>query len=122
MTFLKKLGTYLAQAVALVTGLYPLVQPFLGSGKASQSIGTAVNDFTLLAQQVITIETAMQGKSGVDKLTAVIPLINNVIMTSQVVTGKKVANQTLFSTAVQEYAQATVDLLNSLHEDSVQKV
>jgi hypothetical protein len=47
----------------------------------------------------------------------VIPLVANVIKTSEMVVGKKIDNEALFTQAVTEYAQATVDLLNSIHHD-----
>ena len=117
MTFLKKLGQILAKAAAVAAGIYPIVQPLLGSGKVAQVATTAVNDFTLMVNQIVTIETALQGVPGIQKLQAAIPLIANVIKTSEVVVGKKIQNEELFTKAVEEYAQATVDLLNAIHPD-----
>lgn len=118
LTFLKKLGAFLAKAVAIELGLGPLIAPFLGSGKAGQMATTMVNDLTAMGQRVLEIETAVQTPgSGAQKLAMVIPLIANIVKTSEMVSGHKVANDALFATACQEYAQATVDLLNSLHPD-----
>lgn len=120
MTFLKKLGQLLFQVVGIITGVGPLLVPFLGSGKAAQAVSTGINDLTAMGQRVVEIETAVQTPgSGPQKLAMVIPLITNIVRTSEMVIGHKVANDALFAKACQEYAQATVDLLNSLHPESI---
>jgi|SRR6185369_10029992 len=122
MTFLKKLGTVLANLAGIAAGIGPIIVPFLGSGKAAQIAGTAVNDLTAIGSTVVQIETAftaIPGATGAQKLAAAIPLVGNIIKTSELVAGKKVANEELFTKAIQEYAQATVDLLNSLDQDAV---
>ncbi len=124
MTFLKKLGQVLLQVVGVATGMGPLIAPFLGSGsKAATVAGTVVNDLTSIGSVVVQIETAFQALgpsvTGAQKLAAAIPLVANIIKTSEMVAGKKIANETLFTQAVTEYTQATVDLLNSLHESNV---
>lgn len=115
-TFLKKLGTILANVAGVAIGIGPIIQPFLGSGKVSQVVQTGTNDLNAVAQVVLMIETAMQGQPGTAKLAAVIPLVGNIIKTSELVSGKKIANEALFTQAIQEYAQATVDLLNSIDQ------
>lgn len=124
MTFLKKLGQVLATAgkvAAEVSGLFPLVQPLLGQGKAAQVTGTVVNDFSAIAAQVTVIETALQGKAGTEKLAALIPLVTNIVKTSEVVSGKKISDDAMFSKGIQEIAQGMVDVLNSIHPDEVKQ-
>lgn len=119
MTFLKKLGTILANVAGIAIGVGPIIMPFLGSGKAAAVTGTAVNDLTSIGSIIVQIETAfaaVPGSTGEQKLQASIPLIGNIIKTSEMVAGKKIANEAMFSQAVQEYAQATVDLLNSIDQ------
>lgn len=118
MSFLKKLGSVLAKVAAVATGVYPLIQPALGSGKAAQLTGTVVNDFTQISSVIVMIETALQGKTGAEKMAAVIPLVANIVKTSEVVSGKKIADEALFTKGIQELAQGAVDILNSLHEDA----
>lgn len=123
MTFLKKLGQILAKGLAIAVGVGPLIVPFLGSGKSAQVAGTVVNDLTAIGQRVLEIETAIQTPgSGAQKLQAAIPLVTNIIKTSELVSGKKIANEELFNKACIGYTQATVDLLNSLHEDAAKTV
>lgn len=121
MTFLKKLGTILANIAGVAVGIGPIIMPFLGSGKSAQVTGTAVNDLTSIGSTIVQIETAfaaVPGSTGAQKLAASIPLIGNIIKTSEMVVGKKIANEAMFTQAVKEYAQATVDLLNSLDQES----
>lgn len=122
MTFLKKLGVALLKITALAAGVGPIVGPFLGSGKAGTVIGTTVNDLTAIGSVIVQLETAfaaVPNSTGAQKLQAAVPLIGNIIRTSELVVGKKIANDALFAQAVTEYAQATVDLLNSIHADEV---
>lgn len=121
MTFLKKLGTILVNVAGIAVGVGPLIQPFLGSGKASSTATTVVNDLTSMGQLIVQIETAFAGlpvqTTGAEKLKAAVPLVANVIKTSELISGKKIANEALFTQACTEYTQATVDLLNSIHPD-----
>jgi len=121
VSFLKKLGKILANAAAIAVGIGPVIQPFLGSGKAASIAGTVTNDLTQVAQIVTTVEAVIQTPgSGAAKLAAAVPLVKGIIQSSELVIGKKVANEALFEQACTEYTQATVDLLNSLHPDGVQ--
>jgi hypothetical protein len=123
MTFLKKLGTILLNVAGIAVGIGPLIGPLLGSGKAGAVTGTVVNDLTAIGTTVVQIETAfaaVSGSTGAQKLQAAIPLVSNIIKTSEMVVGKKIANEALFTKACTEYAQATVDLLNSLDQNAAQ--
>jgi len=122
-SFLKKLGHVLAKigtgvvdAAGIAAGVGPIISPFLGSGKAASVVTVGVNDLTAIAQQVVIVETALQGKTGADKMAALIPLVGNILATSQIVSGKKIANQELYTKAIQEFAQAAVDLANAISE------
>lgn len=118
MSFLKKLGQILVNLAGIAAGVGPIIAPFLGSGKAV--VGTAVNDLTAIGSTIVQIETAfaaIPNSTGTQKLQAAIPLVGNIIKTSELVAGKKIANEALFTQAIQEYTQATVDLLNSIHPD-----
>lgn len=120
LTFLKKLGTMIVNIAGIATGLGPLIQPFLGSGKAGKVTETAVNDLTQIAQLVVVIESAfgaVSGTTGAQKLQALVPLVANVIKTSEVVSGKTIANNDLFIKGSTEVAQGIVDVLNSINAD-----
>jgi hypothetical protein len=115
VTFLKKLGQLLLKGATLAAGIYPMVAPLLGS-KAQSTLSTAVNDLTLIANQAVTIETALEGKTGADKFAALLPLVAQIIRTSELVSGKEIADETKFQLGVSELAQGVVDILNSIHE------
>jgi hypothetical protein len=122
VTFLKKLGQILVNVAGVAVGIGPIITPFLGSGKAGTVASTVVNDLTSIGQVVVQIETAFAGlpagsTTGAQKLQAALPLVSNIVKTSELVVGKKIANEALFTQACQEYTQATVDLLNSIHPD-----
>src|SRR5689334_17137471 len=118
MNFLKKLGQILASAALYGVGAGPIAERFLGSGKASAIVSTAVNDLTQIAALVTQAEAMLQNTAGPDRMKAVLPLITNVIKTSEVVSGKKIANETQFNQGCQEVAQGVFDILSSIHEDS----
>lgn len=121
MSFLKKLGQVAAQVGALALGIGPLVSPLFGS-KGDQiggQIQTISNDLTLIAQVVVQIETALQGQAGADKRRAAIALIGPIIRTSQIVSGKKIADAALLEQGIGQITDGVVAVLNSIHEESV---
>ena len=121
MSFLKKLGMVVAQVSALALGIGPLVSPLFGSkgDKVGGDIATVANDLTLIAQVVVQIETALQGQTGADKRRAAIALIGPIIKTSQIVSGKKIADAALLETGIGQITDGVVAVLNSIHEESI---
>jgi hypothetical protein len=114
MSFLSKLG----QIVATVTGLAPLFPALFGSAKVTQAVTVGVNDFNAIAQVIVQVETALQGKTGADKFTAAVNLVGPIIRTSQLVSGKKIADEALLQKGINEVTQGVVDVLNSIHSDA----
>lgn len=121
MSFLKKLGQVGAQIGALALGIGPLVSPLFGSkgDQVGGQIQTISNDLTLIAQVVVQIETALQGKTSTEKREAAIRLIGPLIRTSQIVSGKKIADAALLETGIGQITDGVVAVLNSIHEESV---
>lgn len=121
MTFLKKLGSVLAKVLAIAAGIGPLVVPFLGQGKAAQEGATVVNDLTSIGQVVVQAEAMIQAPgSGAQKLAASEPLVAQIIMTSQMVSGHKIANPDLFTQGATKITSGVADILNSLDHNAVQ--
>lgn len=118
MTFLKKLGSIIAKGVQIALGVAPAFEGLMPASTAA----IVQQDLTQLSGIITTVEAMGQALSlsGNQKLTAAGPLVAQLIMQSSVMVGKKVADPTLFQKACTEYAQATVDLLNSLHADNAQ--
>jgi hypothetical protein len=118
MSFLSKLGQMLAQGAALAAGVAPLFPGLFGSGKPAQIATTAVNDLNAVASVVVQIETALQGKTGAEKFAAARNLIGPILRTSQLVSGKKIADEVLLQKGIDEITQGVVDLLNAIHPDA----
>ena len=111
MTFLSKLGQFLAKAMVIIGIGEPLIQPFLGS--AAPQVDKAVNDFTQIGQVVVQAEALIQGSgTGPQKLQAAAPLVQNIVKTSELVSGKKIANETLFIASCQQLTSAVAGILN----------
>lgn len=120
-TFLSKLGKALATGLAIAAGVGPIVIPFLGSGKAASIASTAVNDFTAIGQTVVSAEALIQGAgTGAAKLAAATPLVTQIIQTSELVAGKKIANEALFVQGSSKITSGMADVLNSLEANAVQ--
>ena len=121
MTFLSKLGSVLAKGLAVATGLWPLVSNLFGSNaKVQQTVPTVINDLTSIGQVVVQAEAMFQTPgSGAQKLAAAAPLVTNIIKTSELVSGHKIANENLFIQGCTEITAAIADILNSLDSNSV---
>lgn len=120
MTFLSKLGSVLAKVIAIATGIGSLAQPFLGSGKVGTTVNTVVNDLTQIGNTVVTAETLIQGKGlGATKLAAATPLVAQILMTSEMLSGKHIANNALFMQGARKITDGMADILNAIHPDEV---
>ena len=121
MTFLAKLGSVLGKAIGILTGIGPLVQPFLGSGKLAEVGNYAVNDLTQIANVVTTAEAFFQAapQSGAAKLAASTPLVLQILRTSQAFDGKKIANETLAEQGASKIVSGLADFMNAIHHDEV---
>lgn len=117
MSFLKKLGMILAKGLSVLGVIFPALAPLFGSGSTSKIVTTAVNDFTSIGTVIIQIETALQGATGIDKLKAAVPLVTNIIRTSELVSGHGVANEAEFIAGCTDATNAVVRILNSLKSD-----
>jgi len=127
MTFLQKLGKFLATGIKIaaeIAGVAPLVAPLLGSAapKVEQGVSTAVNDLTQIGQVVVQAEALIQTPgSGASKLAGASPLVQQIIQTSQLLDGKKIGNPTLFAQGCSKITSGVADCLNSLDEGAVKQ-
>lgn len=118
MTFLKKLGTILANVAGIAVGVGPIIQPFLGQGKAAQVEGTVVNDLTQISQIVTMVEAVVQTPgSGAQKLAAATPLVLQILKTSQAFAGKKIANEVLAEKGAADIVTGVVEFMNAINGD-----
>lgn len=120
MTFLKKLGTILANAAGIAAGVGPLIKPFLGQkGGAIEDV--AVNDLTQIAQIATMTEAVVQTPgSGAAKLAAATPLVLQILKTSQAFSGKKIADEALANKAAADIVTGVVEFMNAIHPDEAQ--
>lgn len=122
MTFLAKLGGFLARGIAILTGLTPLIAPLFGSNAqtAAGVAGKVVNDLTGVGQIVVSAEALLGAGTGPAKLAAAAPLVANIVKTSELVSGHKIANEALFIQGCTDLTHAVAEILNSLSADSLQ--
>jgi hypothetical protein len=120
MTFLKRLGQVLAQGIAVAAGIWPLAGQFFGA-KGQQVATTVINDLTQIGGIVTQVEAIIQTPgSGAVKLQAAVPLVVNIVKTSEMVSGHKIANETLFIEGCTDITSGVAKILNSLDAGAVQ--
>ena len=119
MTFLAKLGSFLAKGIAILAGFEPLIAPYLGQ-KANTVINTVTNDLTAVGGVIVQAEALLQGQgTGPQKLAAAAPLVVNIVKTSEMVSGRQIANEKLFIQGCTDLTNAVAEILNSLSADGV---
>lgn len=122
MTFLAKLGSFLARGIAILTGLEPLIAPLFGSAAntASNVTQKVVNDLTAVGQVVVSAEAIIQTPgAGAAKLAAATPLVVNIVKTSELISGHQIANETLFLQGCTDLTNAVAEILNALSPNTV---
>jgi hypothetical protein len=122
MTFLKKAGTLLVNAVSVIELGYPVLGKLLPP--AAQGVANVVvTDLEQMSSVVTAVEAVgaalPAGLTGEQKFAAALPGITRAVAQSSLLAGKKIKDQALFQKACAEYAQATVDMLNSVDADSI---
>lgn len=139
MTFLSKLAsvlTTIGKVVAVASGFEPLIAPFLGSSKAASTVQTVTNDLTQIGQVVVSAEALLQGPgTGPAKLTAATPLVMQILKTTEMFAGKKLASSVsvknpdgtvtampgdaLFQRGAMQITSGMADLLNAVDPSHV---
>lgn len=113
MSFLKKLGTILANAAGIAAGIGPIIKPFLGD--KSGVLESGINDLTQVAQIVTMVEAVVQTPgSGAAKLAAATPLVLQVLRTSEAFSGKKISNQALAEKGAADIVTGIVEFMNAI--------
>jgi len=118
MTWLKKYGLAVLKFIGQVVGVLP---QYLSSATAT---GTTLGDtLAKIGQAVATAEVMIgalsdpNAKTGADKLRAATPIVAQLVQTSELLTGKKIANEALFIQGCTKITDGTADVLNSLKAD-----
>lgn len=118
MTWLSKIGSFLAKGIAILTGLEPLIQPYIGA-KGSGVAATVVNDLTAVGSIVVQAEALLGSGTGAQKLANAAPLVANVVKTSELLSGKHIKNEQLFIQGCTDLTNAVAEILNSLDPGTV---
>ena len=121
MSFTSVLGKIfgdIQKGIQIFEGIEPLAYPLIPPG-AQATVSAITDDLTMVGNavtnaQAVVAALAQPGATPASVVAAALPLVTNVISESELVAGKNIADEALFSKACQEFAQATVDLLNSL--------
>jgi hypothetical protein len=116
MTFLKQLGIDIVTAIGKIAPFLPILKMVTPSAApVIDKIDSELTQFAGIVANVEAISTALSTPNpGAVKLQQAIPAVGQVVAQSALLVGKTIANQALYNQALQEYAQATVDLMNSL--------
>ena len=116
MSLLKKIGIVSANIAGIIAGVGPLILP------GRQNVIDGVLDvFQEVIAAIATVEQigAALGMAGADKFKAAIPLMGQIIGRSVLVRTHGIKDQALYTKAMEGFAQASVDLLNSLDSKKV---
>lgn len=119
VSYLKKIGKVLVAGLELVGFISPAILPLLGSSKTGVLIGKVTNDFTAIGTTVIQIETALQGKPGIEKLQAASALVAPIVRTSELVSGHTVKNESEFIAGCTDLTNAVVRIMNALDSNNI---
>lgn len=126
-TFLSKLGKIM-QITGKVVGVYLGFAPGLAALTPSQKDDKIVAATVLPLQQiagiVVQVEAMAQALdtplAGPDKLKMATPLVAQIVLSSGVLAGKKIANPELFKQGCAQLGSGMADILNSIKESGVQ--
>jgi len=120
MSFLSKIGKILGVIGAVAGSLVglPSLQALL-SPKAQAVETKVVSELGAIGSLVSIIEGAFaalgkQNGTGADKLKAIVPQVAQIIQASELVAGKKLANEALFTQGVTAITSGVADVLNSV--------
>jgi len=119
LTFLKVLGQVVVRGLGFAQALAPVAIQLMPN--SAGTIQTISKDITEVLNCVVTAEAMGQSVAltGPQKLQAATVMIEQIISSAAVMTGKSIANVELYHKAMSEFAQAGCDLLNSLHPEVV---
>ena len=115
VTFLKLAGQVIVKGLGFVQAAAPAIIQLIPNSAGTMQ--TVSKDISEVLQCVITAEAMGQsvGLTGPQKLTAATVMVEQIVSSMSVMTGKTIANPELYHKAMSEFAQAGADLLNSLH-------
>ncbi len=127
VSFLSKLGGYIVKGAAALAGFAPLLETV--APKDAGVIQTVSADLSAMANIVVQVEAGAQAIqaaggtiTGAQKLQMAAALVQPILIQSNLIAGRKIADPALLQKAASEIAQGIVDALQSVHEDQAQNM
>lgn len=127
VSFLSKLGGYIVKGAAALAGFAPLLETV--APKDAGVIQTISADLSAMANIVVQVEAGAQAIqaaggtiTGAQKLQMAAALVQPILIQSNIIAGRKIADPVLLHKAATEIAQGIVDALQSVHEDQAQNM
>ena len=114
VSFLKKAGQILANVAAAEAGIEPIFKAALPA-----SAGATVDKLDLIFKSIVATEgqfaAAFPGQqTGQQKLVAASTLVGPILQTVDTITGRPIANEAAYTTAVQGIVSNIANLMNAL--------
>lgn len=117
MKFLSKLGSIIGKVTAIATGIAPLFPQY------NKETGKVVDTLNGIASVVMSSEVIGQvlNTPGADKLKGVTPLVAQILLQSDMLTGKKINDAVLFKQGAEKIASGMADVLNSIKDSEIKE-
>jgi hypothetical protein len=121
LSVIEKVLADIGKGIEIFEGIEPIVYPVLpqgAQGTATQvtddlaSIGKAVTDATAVTAAIVP------GATAASISQAAIPLVNQVLATSELISGKTITNSAAYATAVEQLTNAIIGLLSAVTKKS----
>lgn len=114
MTFLKKFGTVLLKIIGVAIGIAPILEQSVPQVTPVVDKLNQIGNTILMVEGMFTAAFGPDAKLGSDKLRATVPYVAQIIQASELLSGKKIKNEALFTQACIGITSSMADLLNSL--------
>jgi len=125
VSFLSKLGSIIVKGAAAIAGFAPILS--MVDPKDAHTIQTVSADLSAMANIVVQVEAAGQSLAaapggvpltGAQKLQMAAALVKPILIQSNIIAGRQIADPALLDKAAMELAQGVVDALQSVHQDA----
>lgn len=121
VSFLKQFGLDVLKGVQILEGIAPVaVTAAQAAGAISTTTAGKVDTMTQMLAAALDVEQSFASAfgptnpTGAAKFAALVPKVQQIVLDGETIAGKQVGDPALFTKAMQEYTQASVDLANSL--------
>ncbi len=114
MTFLSKFGSILLKIVGIAAGITPILKQSLPQSTPIIDKLNQIGNTILMVEGMFAAAYGLDAKTGADKLRAAVPYVAQIIQASELLAGKKIKNEELFTKACTQITSGMADVLNSL--------